>query len=446
MKFLITSGRKKGFTFEVTDEEVRIGRKKENDVVLDDESVSGYHARIGLKGDDVIVEDCDSVNGIELNGKPAKKSALSIGDVITIGMTQITVVPDEEEEEAEEKTKRSKADEDEEDEPEDQPAKAGRSSKDKEKGKKAGRPSNVGKTVAAIVLVVLVVGFACALPVLKKRMRSPSSAAATGPGSPTAFTQSIFRLRYEKVQASAKNIFRYEMCIENGTLNLAIDDLKQERHLHRNKALEPAAIGRIRSAIQDQQIFSLPSQIEGKSADMWDSSSLEVVMGGQTHRIRVLNRLPPDNFKKVCTQLEDFGEKELNVVGFSTLSSDELKKRAQDTYQRARQLSEQRSVKAENLFNAIKAFGETIWYLESLEPKPPLYADAIKARQEALDALNEQIKDHEFRATRAIQLREWKSAALELRQLLEKLPDQTDKRYQEAQVKLLDAERHLQSK
>jgi hypothetical protein len=449
MKFLITSGRKKGTIFELLDKEIRLGRKKDNQVVLDDESVSGYHARICMKGDEAVVEDCDSVNGIEVNGAPTKKATLHPKDVIAIGMTQITVLEGEDESEEEKekgKTEEKKADKKKEKEEadEEEPA-ADRPSKDKKGRKPAKEPSHAGKTIAAILLVVLVIVFAAALFIFPNKMRTSPSRSSRGSELSGDYAKTVFRLRYERVEASSKDIFRYEMSIVNGTLSVAIDDIKQEKHIRKNKALEPKAIARIHDSIQEQQIFSLPAQIEGKTTDVWDSNIMEVVADGQSHRIQVLNRLPPDNFKKVCTQLADFAAKELNMIG-ETMTSEELKKRAQEGYQRACQLSEQRSVKAENLYNAIKAFDEVIWYLESIEPKPPIYADAIKGRQEAVDALGKQIEDHRFRATKAIQLKEWKTAAMELRQLLEKLPDQTDKRNQDAQVQLLDVERHLQTR
>ena len=74
------------------------------------------------------------------------------------------------------------------------------------------------------------------------------------------------------------------------------------------------------------------------------------------------------------------------------------------------------------------------------------YADSVHNKQVASDELDEQIKDHNFRATRAIQLKDWKEARKELAMILQKLPDTSDKRYQEAQTRLLDVERRLQPK
>ena len=253
----------------------------------------------------------------------------------------------------------------------------------------------------------------------------------------------FFRLRYEKVQASAENIFRYEMRIESDTLTIAIDDLKQGRRLRRNKAVDSRLIEGIRDSLNDQQIFSLPAKIDGKSKDIWDSWTIHVVLNGQVHTVEVLNRIPPDNFKRICQVLENFGETELGMVS-SSLSGDDLIKRAKESHQRSRKLYDERAVNPENLFNSIKACNETIWYLDTLEPKPAIYAEAIHNKQVAVDELDQQVEDHKFRATRSIQLQEWRKARDELLTILQKVPDPSDKRYMEAKVRLLDVEKRLQ--
>jgi len=424
MKFLVTSGRKKGLTFELVEAEIKIGRRKDNDVILDDESISGYHAHLGLEGNRVFVEDCDSINGIELNGKLVKKTFLQKGDVVTIGMTQITVVGDDNEEDAIPPSEGGA-----------EPSKAGRGAIHR------AAPSSfvIFKKALAALLILAVIAVAWFL-----YHRTPTRLVEAGRGpSPASMVGEIFRLFYEKVQASNQNIFRYEMRIENGSLIIAIDDLKQGRQLRRNKLVEPSQIAAIRDAIAEQQIFSLPSLTEGKAQDVWDSYTLHVVMGGQVHSIRVLNRVLPDNFKKVCSILEDFGQTELGMVAIS-MPVEELVKRADDACRRARKLYDERFVKVDNLFNSIKAYSEVIWYLDSVEPKPPAFANAVHGKQMASDELDEQIKDHQFEAARARQLKDWKKAREALSLILQKAPDPSDKRYQDARTLLLDVEKRLQ--
>jgi hypothetical protein len=62
-----------------------IGRKPDNDLVLDDESASGHHARIVQIQSVFFIEDAGSSNGTFANGKRTDRKQLVNGDQITIG-------------------------------------------------------------------------------------------------------------------------------------------------------------------------------------------------------------------------------------------------------------------------------------------------------------------------------------------------------------------------
>jgi len=72
---------------EITLEKARftIGRKPDNDLVLDDESASGHHARIVQIQAVYFIEDAGSSNGTFANGKRTDRKQLVNGDQITIG-------------------------------------------------------------------------------------------------------------------------------------------------------------------------------------------------------------------------------------------------------------------------------------------------------------------------------------------------------------------------
>jgi len=67
-----------------------IGRKSDNDIVLDDQSTSGHHARVIQIQSVYFVEDAGSSNGTFANGKKTDRKQLVNGDQITIG--QYTLV------------------------------------------------------------------------------------------------------------------------------------------------------------------------------------------------------------------------------------------------------------------------------------------------------------------------------------------------------------------
>ena len=62
-----------------------IGRKPENDVVIDNLAVSGHHAKIDTIGDALFLMDLQSKNGTFVNERKISSHRLADGDVIAIG-------------------------------------------------------------------------------------------------------------------------------------------------------------------------------------------------------------------------------------------------------------------------------------------------------------------------------------------------------------------------
>ncbi|MDB5295933.1 MAG: putative type pilus assembly protein [Phycisphaerales bacterium] len=74
------------------DEPITIGRHADNKLVLTDNMASRFHCVIELRGDQYILRDLGASNGTRLNGKLVKAAALSPGDVVTIGQTNLVLV------------------------------------------------------------------------------------------------------------------------------------------------------------------------------------------------------------------------------------------------------------------------------------------------------------------------------------------------------------------
>jgi pSer/pThr/pTyr-binding forkhead associated (FHA) protein len=70
---------------------ITIGRAPDNDIQIDNLSVSDHHARILSPDNQPRIEDLNSLNGISVNGTPGKQVWLSSGDIITIGKHAIVV-------------------------------------------------------------------------------------------------------------------------------------------------------------------------------------------------------------------------------------------------------------------------------------------------------------------------------------------------------------------
>lgn len=69
-----------------------IGRKPDNDIVIDNMAVSSHHARVMMQGSNYVIEDTQSTNGTFLNDKKIINSALKHNDNVLIGQHTLTFV------------------------------------------------------------------------------------------------------------------------------------------------------------------------------------------------------------------------------------------------------------------------------------------------------------------------------------------------------------------
>jgi type II secretory pathway predicted ATPase ExeA len=67
-----------------------IGRTTENDMQVDSKFVSRHHMQLVTTIDGCVVEDLNSTNGVYLNGKRVRRHRLQPGDVIKLGMHDLT--------------------------------------------------------------------------------------------------------------------------------------------------------------------------------------------------------------------------------------------------------------------------------------------------------------------------------------------------------------------
>jgi pSer/pThr/pTyr-binding forkhead associated (FHA) protein len=86
---------------------VTIGREPDNDIIVENLLVSGYHARVDAAGKDIILTDLQSKNGTFLNGERTTSAKLNNGDEILVGKHTIVLVLDPQE--VEEKQQLSEA-------------------------------------------------------------------------------------------------------------------------------------------------------------------------------------------------------------------------------------------------------------------------------------------------------------------------------------------------
>ncbi|MEZ4330559.1 MAG: FHA domain-containing protein [Myxococcota bacterium] len=85
----ILNGGFAGMRYDLTGEEMVIGRNPTTDITLLDEGISREHAVILYDADAraYVIEDLQSTNGTKVNGKRIRSSPLAAGDEIQVGQT-----------------------------------------------------------------------------------------------------------------------------------------------------------------------------------------------------------------------------------------------------------------------------------------------------------------------------------------------------------------------
>lgn len=76
----------------------RIGRKEGNEIIIDHDSVSSYHASVTVQAHQTVVTDHGSTNGTFVNGQRVMSAPLSNDDQLTLGSVELSfreLSPDE---------------------------------------------------------------------------------------------------------------------------------------------------------------------------------------------------------------------------------------------------------------------------------------------------------------------------------------------------------------
>jgi predicted component of type VI protein secretion system len=79
----------KGRKFELAEGETHIGRQNQNQISIDDASISGRHCSIVREDCRYTLVDLGSTNGTRLNGAPVSRVALKPKDIIQVGGVEL---------------------------------------------------------------------------------------------------------------------------------------------------------------------------------------------------------------------------------------------------------------------------------------------------------------------------------------------------------------------
>src|SRR5438876_11944743 len=71
----------------------RLGRSEQNDLPINDPTVSGFHCEIAFEQDTVIVRDLGSTNGTFINSVPIRQAILEPGQTLRLGSVELFFPP-----------------------------------------------------------------------------------------------------------------------------------------------------------------------------------------------------------------------------------------------------------------------------------------------------------------------------------------------------------------
>ena len=443
LELLIVSGPGQGRRIQVGAGGVRLGRSSSNDVQLSDEELSRNHCLFEQSGDAGIrVTDLASANGTFVNGEQlgADTRELAVGDTLEVGASVISVVPEGG------------------DVPLPTPAASHGGPVDlglgsgsvpsvstQNGGQSSGAQSSRRSPLANALWIVAALVVAVAIAVVLYAPRE-SEKPVVKPVEEVV-GQQLVALSYEKVEANASRIFRYQMTIDkSGMLRVSYDDVPGEnRHVDKKAKLSDAAMKRIYEILDTPGFSSLENEYTGASAadeNALTSYRIRVVKWNDVRDILVENSTEPDAFRLVREALEAFSRNELGIWAIQ-YSREKLVELSAQSASVGDAKWEEREVEYGNLSSAVKAYREAIFYLDTINPKPEGYA-ALKDRLSRAEAeLKRRYEDQRFLADKAINLGDWEQAQMELKILCSMVPEKDDPRYAEANAKLVDIENRI---
>jgi len=420
---MITTGELAGRRFSVGSGGLRLGRSSSNDIHISDEELSRNHCLFEAVGEEGLrLTDLASANGTYLNGRllDGDPAELHVGDIIEVGSTAVRVVGEQKESAA----------------PDPVDLGLGETSAPPAAAKK--RPLLVN--ILWGLTLVLAIG-AIYLVLVAPADDPTTSAISTVEEEPVL--EEVF---YEKVEATQVGIFRYELTLSpDGVLAVSVDDVpKENRHLTKRCPLDERAKAELGDILSWKALREIDHEYAGVEPDppALTSWTLKTVYSSRVRTVKIVNTQEPEAFRTVRERLEAFSKNQLGIWALQ-YSRDKLVALAEESIALGRSKWADREVQHGNLFGAVKAFSEALFYLETVNPKPACAQEAQRGLEEAKSELETRYRDQRFAADRAINLGQWDIAQRELAVLLEMVPDRKDDRNREATAKLMDVEKRL---
>ena len=255
-----------------------------------------------------------------------------------------------------------------------------------------------------------------------------------------------FEIFYEKAEVSLDKSLRIEISLNAaGELALRMNETGEKpRSFRREKLVSEEAVLQLRKDIRNGGFYRLQPEYAGNVAnnDNHSEYTLTVIDGRRVYRCRVLNAVVPLAFEKAQTIIDAFTNTEIGTWSIQ-LSGEELLKNAQRCYNEGQRLETEQELARGNLWGAIKAYKDGLFYVESLDPKPEFYQDMRSRVEKAGELLDQRCREQNVQADRAVGLKNWAEAQAAYQIICEMVPDRSDDRYGKAAQRLVYIETQI---
>jgi hypothetical protein len=435
------AGLRAGAQIPIAAKNTTLGRSSDCDIPIADPALSRVHCSFELKGAELWIKDHQSANETLVNDLAITETKLNPGDIITAGdsIIRVTVAASDSLASAEPSLSTLP-----------QPAfgsdvviDLGFDTPDTDTAKL--HQKNIVRPILW-GFTALLIFFSCLWVIFTMDSDKKSGKNQTV----VAEKDASILIYYEKIDASPSNIFRFELSLaSDGLLVVKIDDLAGgNRHIRKEKKIDNEILSSLSRNVMQSGFFTLDKEYTGlpSTPNTLSEHYLVTAIGKKFHSCRLLNRTDePAAFKTLREKIETFSKNELGIwaIQFSTEKLTEL---AQNAYDVARKQYAERDVKLGNRHEAIRNYQESLFYLDTVNPKPIFYDQLLQEMEAAKIDLKQQLQEQNFRADRAINLADWPTAARELKIICELLPNRADEVHKTAARKLLDVETRIKKR
>ncbi len=427
---IIEQGKEVGREVAVPASGIKFGRSPANDLVLEDEALMLFQGRFFFKSDGSLwVTDFSVGEKTHIGGVPIDEQQLKVGDLVESGSTAFRVISTRQEESAAQPAAAPAEEEiDLGFKPARNPVHAGGRARGQEK-----HTSPIFRVLQVLViLLLLLLGVMGVTTLLNSKKPAGNGVHMKG----MFFT-------YENVRANGDNIFRYALELTpDGLAKLTVDDVRN-RHFSKSARLSAEDLATLKRRVEESGFFELREDRVGKADNEYNLCDIALGCDGAFNRVRVLNRVRPPEMSRVVELLEGFAFDALGVSRSLLLDDAALIAYAKEAYQLGLVRFRERQASHENLARCIRHLNESVNYLETLEPKPAPYDEAMSLLAKARLEQKERYREYMFAADKAMKVGDWNEARHQLRLCTQLISDRSDERHETIAHKMIEVEARL---